>query len=74
MSKGLQDSATLLQKEANLSLPTNNTHLPSKFRYATPVTPNRVSLCRLLAKFVQLKTIFADATFFKFRIVSSKFF
>lgn len=42
MSKGLVDSATLLQREANLSLLTNSTHLPSKFRYATPVTPNRV--------------------------------
>lgn len=53
VSKGLVDSATLLQREANLSLVTNNSHLPSKFRYATtPVTPNRVIFYVLFIRIV----------------------
>ncbi|KAK9743853.1 hypothetical protein QE152_g8253 [Popillia japonica] len=44
-SRGLSETAALLQKEAHLSTTaTPSTYPPNKFRYASPVTPNRVRL------------------------------
>ncbi|XP_017768029.1 PREDICTED: protein mahjong [Nicrophorus vespilloides] len=45
MSKGLSDTASALQKEANLATVTllNQNH-PSKFRYSSPSTPTRTRL------------------------------
>ncbi|KAI4465923.1 vprbp protein-related [Holotrichia oblita] len=44
-SRGLSETAALLQKEAHLSSAvTPSSHPPNKFRYASPVTPNRVRL------------------------------
>ncbi|XP_071052428.1 protein mahjong [Onthophagus taurus] len=46
VSKGLPDTASILQKEAHLAnmTLTNAIHQPSKFRYTTPGTPNRMRL------------------------------
>ncbi|KRT78245.1 hypothetical protein AMK59_6678 [Oryctes borbonicus] len=45
VSRGLVDTATLLQKEAHLSNAiAPSSHPPNKFRYASPITPNRVRL------------------------------
>lgn len=44
ISKGLIDSAAVLQREAHLghTVTSSNQHTPAKFRYATSTTPNRV--------------------------------
>lgn len=50
VSKGLMDTATLLQKEAHLAnTVAPSSHPPNKFRYACPSTPSRVSIRNFLS-------------------------